>query len=517
MPPSKAVINLGLDRIRALLTHLPAYTRPTCHIAGTNGKGSVTALLSSILQASSYRVGRFNSPHLISINDSITINNVPVSQAKYAEIRQRVETADSQHAIGASNFELLAATALQIFEDAAIDIAVIEVGMGGRLDATNVISDDQILVSALTSVDLDHQAFLGNTVQQIAVEKAAIARRGRPFVLGPQKHPEVDQVVREVVAKVGGTIVETLVPSKRQRDPVLDGEEPLVNLLSPAFVDVPQPVVVDLPPFPTPINLLLPLKGEHQLQNLGIALAIVSSLLLQSDLSLQFQKKITLETIVQGVKNTRWPGRLSFHTITLPQPLAEPVSRKELVTPSTATSKFLVLADGAHNPASSNTLASFISDTLASRLHTPPATGGPSITISYILALSHSPPKKAEDTLAPLFILPSSLLQTTQLSNHFDIRVRIAFVRFTPPDGMPWVRPEPPSKLKAVAFPLLVEAEYWVAPDVDSEPAEDLKRALNWVTRDQHVKDSEGLIVIAGSLYLVADFYRLLQSQENNA
>ncbi len=125
MASSKAVINLGLDRIRALLTHLPAYTRPTCHIAGTNGKGSATALLSSILQASSYRVGRFNSPHLVSIHDSITIDNVPVSHAKYAEIRQRVEAADSQHAIGASNFELLAATALQIFEAAAIDIAVI--------------------------------------------------------------------------------------------------------------------------------------------------------------------------------------------------------------------------------------------------------------------------------------------------------------------------------------------------------------------------------------------------------
>lgn len=506
MSSSKSVINLGLERIRALLAHLPAYTRPTCHIAGTNGKGSVTALLSSILQASSYRVGRFNSPHLISIYDSITIDGIPVSQEKYLVIRQRVDEVDKEHSIGASNFELFTATVLMIFEDAMIDIAVIEVGMGGRLDATNVISDDQILVSALTAVDLDHQAFLGDTVEKIAGEKAAIARRGKPFVLGAQPHPEVNKVV----AKTGGTIFEASTATKRERDPTLDGEEPLINPLTAAFVDLPQTVVADVLPFTSPINLRLPLKGEHQLKNLGIALAIVSVLLVHSDASSQFQKNITPETIASGVMHTHWPGRLSFHRVSLP---LSPVAHHE-ATSTTGTSEFLVLADGAHNPASSTTLANFINETLDTRLHSSSSTDGP-ITLSYILALSHSPPKKAEHTLSPLLTTPISLFSTTESPNQRKIRVRIALLRFTAPDGMPWVRPEPPSKLRSIVSPLLPEAEVWAAADNGSDPAEDLKEALNWVSRERHSKDSEGLIVIAGSLYLVADFYRLLQSQES--
>ncbi|KAI0084782.1 Mur ligase [Irpex rosettiformis] len=499
MSSSKSAINLGLERIRALLGHLPPYTRPTCHIAGTNGKGSVTALLSSILTASSYRVGRFNSPHLVSILDSITIDDSPVLKYTYSDMRQRVETVDRDHNIGASSFELLTATALMIFEDAAVDIAVVEVGMGGRLDATNVISDEQILVSALTAVDLDHQLFLGDTVEKIAIEKAAIARKGRPFVLGFQPHPEVNQVVREVVAKVGGTVIEALVPTKRKRDPKLDGEEPLINRI---------------PPFSVPIDLLLPLKGDHQLQNLGIALTIVSALLVQPDTSLQLHKNITPETIANGVRNTHWPGRLSFHRISLPLPLAHPVSPQEVINTATVTSRFLVLADGAHNPASSTTLASFINNVLGGRISTPSAATNP-ITLSYVIALSHSPPKKPKDTLSPLFAVAASLLSTTQESHLYQIRVRVAFLRFTSPDGMPWVRPEPPSKLKGLVSPLLSEAEIWTAADSGSEPKEDLKEALNWVTRDQHLKDSEGLIVVAGSLYLVADFYRLLQSQKS--
>src|SRR5882762_9813819 len=187
-------IDLTLDRIRTLASHMKTpYTRPTCHIAGTNGKGSVTAILSSILFSSlpPLSVGRFNSPHLVSIYDSITINNKPVASSVYANARGAIESVDRVNSVGASSFELLTLTALLVFEEAGVDIVVIEVGMGGRLDATNIILDECILVSALTAVDLDHQAFLGNTVEDIATEKAAIARSGKPFIIGKQKHQTV--------------------------------------------------------------------------------------------------------------------------------------------------------------------------------------------------------------------------------------------------------------------------------------------------------------------------------------
>jgi dihydrofolate synthase len=169
-------IDLSLDRLRILVNHLPPYTRPTCHIAGTNGKGSVSALVSSILQ-SSLNVGRYNSPHLVSIYDCITINNIPVSSALYNAARAEVTEKDFEKGTKLSSFEILTLTALRVFEREQVDVAVVEVGMGGRLDATNIIPDDTILVSALTAVDVDHQFYLGDTVGKIALEKAGIARK----------------------------------------------------------------------------------------------------------------------------------------------------------------------------------------------------------------------------------------------------------------------------------------------------------------------------------------------------
>src|SRR6266849_327457 len=178
-------MDLSLERIKVLLSHLPQYTLPTIHITGTNGKGSVSSLVASILQASGFTVGRVNSPQLISVLDSIMINGKPVVLDLYNDTRRIVEDRNSDSSIGATSFELLTATALMVFESAKLDIVVLEVGMGGRTDATNAVSDDCILVSALTVVDLDHQKFLGDTVDMIATQKAGIARKGRPFIIGP--------------------------------------------------------------------------------------------------------------------------------------------------------------------------------------------------------------------------------------------------------------------------------------------------------------------------------------------
>ena len=270
-PPisTSMTIDLSLHRIRLLLSHLPTYRRPTCHIAGTNGKGSSSALLSSILQASSppLSVGRFNTPHLMTIRDSIIVNNKPVSADVYNPVRGEIERLNQNLGTRATKAETLTSTAMAIFEALGLDIVIMEAGMGGRLDATNAMPDEAVVVSALTSVDLDHQAFLGDTVAGIAREKVGIARRGKPFVLGRQKFPEVEEVVRNAVlgADIRGHLV-------RAADPVklpFEGQDPLNHT----------PVSISLPSFPEPLRGRLPLYGSHQLSNLGIASTIVSELL----------------------------------------------------------------------------------------------------------------------------------------------------------------------------------------------------------------------------------------------
>lgn len=497
-PTSSMSIDLTLDRIRALASHLQKpYTRPTCHIAGTNGKGSVTAILSTILRCSTppLSVGRFNSPHLVSIYDCIFINNEPVAPDVYAKARSTVQTADMIHSVGVSSFELLTLTALLVFEEAEVDIVVIEVGMGGRLDATNIISDECILASALTAVDLDHQAFLGNTVESIAREKAAIARSGKPFVIGKQKHHAVIKIVQGMVED--DMLIFAQAAVKREWDESLDGPKPeqFSFAISDLQANLSQPVEINpLPPFSKPIFATLPLYGEHQLENLGIAVSMVSALLTHSctgRLSPSIHARITPETIVRGIQSTKWPGRLSLHTIVLPRSSSNHAARS-----------LTVLADGAHNPASSTTLGNFIEQLLdlsATRSQTSIAP----ISLTYILALSQSPPKQPHDTLSPL-LLPAV--------HHQRVKMNVALVRFTPPDGMPWVKSVSPSELRRAVLEVAPGASTWASDD-DKPIEKQLSDALVWAgTHQQDTgKNGDGLVVLAGSLYLVADLYRFMK------
>ncbi|KAL1674984.1 Mur ligase [Schizophyllum commune] len=464
-------IDLSLDRIRLLAEYLP-YTRPTIHIAGTNGKGSVSAITSSILSAAGLGVGRFNSPHLVSIYDCIALNGKPVDVETYHRVREEVETANSTHGTKLSNFELLTLTALRIFEHAAVDVAVIEVGMGGRLDATNVISDDCVLVSALCAVDLDHQAFLGNTVEAIAREKAGIGRRGRPLVLGVQKHPEVVEAVREVAE--GGGIPLIVTRAARERvwwDEGVDGARNVtLSPLSDDFTGLPpRPVEAYMPGLRAEdwVPLQFPLHGAHQLDNLGLATAIISAARERKP-----EWKIRAQAIADGVCTVSWPGRLSFHRIT--------IDGKPLT----------ILVDGAHNPASAETLAQFVTDELLDRCR-----GAERVTVNYILGLSHSPPKTPKQTLSAL--LPPRGRDGVQVD------VNVALLPFTQPEGMPWVVHTPPEVMQEVVKELVPGADTFVS--IESQP-EALRQALRWVGA------KGGITVLAGSLYLVADFYRLVQS-----
>jgi folylpolyglutamate synthase/dihydrofolate synthase len=155
-------------------------------------------------------VGKFTSPHLIYIRDSIYIDGVSLSADDYERYSQHVRNLSDEHSIDASSFELLTATALYAFEEARVDVVVLEVGMGGRLDATNALRDEFILISVITAIDLDHQAFLGSTVREIALEKAGIIRHRHLIVLGdqiPENETDVLSSVQSVALQKCATLI----------------------------------------------------------------------------------------------------------------------------------------------------------------------------------------------------------------------------------------------------------------------------------------------------------------------
>ncbi len=464
-------IDLTLDRISALYGLLSPYTRPTIHVAGTNGKGSVSALLSSILGASGMSIGRFNSPHLLTVYDSIVINNSSVDPETYSSCKALIESASQQYDLAISGFEVLTLTALTIFERAKVDLVVMEVGLGGRLDATNVLPDSCIAVSVLTAVDLDHQAFLGTTVAEIAKQKAAIARLGKPFVLGPQSHDEVATVVNEVVGLLNGDVIPALRVLPRDWSVSVDGPEPPPFSLSSPW-NPPPPLAIEcaLPSLDEPVLTRTSLRGVHQLQNLGTALGVIDALLSHASCSdLGLRQRLTPQVIAAGVEATRWPGRLSFHSVHL--------GERDLP----------VLVDGAHNPASSLTLARYLTQLLLT------TDVSRRISLTYVLALSHSPPKKPTETLAPLFPL--------ELPPNVDVEV--VAMGFSLPEGMPWIKCEEPWVLR--------DAIHGLAPGTEVKVVEATgENGIRGVLESLAGGDGDRLVVLAGSLYLVADFYRFV-------
>lgn len=482
-------MDLSLERIKVLLSHLPQYTLPTIHITGTNGKGSVSSFVASILQTSGFTVGRFNSPHLISVLDSIVIDGEPVALGLYNDARRVVEGIDSQEKIGATSFELLTATALMAFESAKPDIVVLEVGMGGRTDATNAVSDDCILVSSLTAVDLDHQRFLGDTVGEIAAQKAGIARKGRPFVVGPQKYPDVMASVRAVVETVGADLICAHPAVSRMWDEAADGPVPHSSSSLPFHPAAVRPVSLSLSCFPDPIHTQLPLHGDHQLDNLGVAIGIISSLLTHSSCvhRLPFRSKITPSAIAAGVRSTKWAGRLSFHDV--------PLSKLRLDDSGTEDpdESLVVLVDGAHNPASASVLASYMSQLL----RTTPIGDSKELNVTFIVALSHSPPKTPLQTLSPLL--------SFERPRDMKISVGAAALEFTPVEGMPWVHPVPSSEIRDVIKDIDRDISLWTPGEWEQV---NVNNALLWAHGEQKKWGGKGFVCLAGSLYIVADFYR---------
>ncbi len=208
-------IKFGLENIRAILAALghPERAYPSVHIAGTNGKGSVTALVDAILRAAGYRSGRYTSPHLIDLSERFAVNGVPASPDQLREAAERFRDAVLALQAGGALpvhptfFEATTAVAFEIFRRAAVDIAVCEVGLGGRLDATNVLLPR---VTAITSIGLDHEQYLGTTLAAVAAEKAGIIKPEVPVVVG-----RIGPEARTVIARIAG----------EQRAPIVDASD----------------------------------------------------------------------------------------------------------------------------------------------------------------------------------------------------------------------------------------------------------------------------------------------------
>src|SRR5664279_3522171 len=266
-------------------------------IAGTNGKGSTAATLSSMLRVAGYRTALYSSPHLIRINERIRVNGEAISDAEFGEMHDRVErTAQDLLRAGRlpwhpSFFEMLTVMAFEYFASVGVEIAVLEVGMGGRLDATNVVDP---LLSVIADISLDHQKYLGDTVGEIAREKAGIIRENGIVVTLPQ-HPEANDVI-------GHTILDrhaTGISAVKYVPPVSPGA---AEFLAGRIVPAPGRNRYPLSVMGEDILVDSPLAGRHQLRNIALAVAAAEELG-------RFGFKVTPKQIEQGIRATHWPGR----------------------------------------------------------------------------------------------------------------------------------------------------------------------------------------------------------------
>ena len=280
----------SLDEVRTLLHALgdPQRSFPAVLIAGTNGKGSTAATLASILTEAGQRTGLYTSPHLEKPNERIRVNREEITDGDFARLFFLVlEESDRLVKCGElpqqpSYFEMLTALAFLYFAEREVDIAVLEVGMGGRLDATNVVEP---LLSIVTDISLDHMEWLGPTVAAIAREKAGILRQAGTMVTLPQ-HPEANQVLGEVATQldVRGVSAAAYVPAAGTKGPYeIEGLGRMVKVDSP-------------------------LAGAHQQRN--VALAIAAAV----ELAGLHGFPVTAAALEDGIRRTRWPGRLERMT-----------------------------------------------------------------------------------------------------------------------------------------------------------------------------------------------------------
>ena len=313
-------MKLGLETVRALAETLdnPQQEFPAIHIAGTNGKGSTAAMTEAILRSAGYRVGLYTSPNLISITERYRVNGQDISESDFARqatvVRQAGEklVADGKLEAPPTFFEQVTMIAYLHFAENKVDLAVLEVGMGGRLDATNICQPE---VTAITSISFDHQQYLGNTLAEIASEKAGIIKVNLPVIVAPQPAEAMQALVAQA-EKLNAPLVSVAGESFT----VKPGSSGRYRLLYRNY------------------DVLLNLRGRHQIENAMTAILIAEQLR-------KLGWNIKEQAIEDGVSSAVWPGRLQLiESAKLPAP---------------------ILVDGAHNPAGAETLRNFLVEAYA--------------------------------------------------------------------------------------------------------------------------------------------------------
>jgi dihydrofolate synthase/folylpolyglutamate synthase len=307
-------IKLGLSTIQQILSGLgnPQYRFSSIHVAGTNGKGSVASFLAAILRASGYKVGLYTSPHLVRFNERICVNNQQISDENVVSAYRAVtdiHTRDREPTF----FEYTTAMALYEFGKQAVDWAVVETGMGGRLDATNVL---QPAISIITNVSLEHQGYLGKTLAEIAGEKGGIIKRNTPVVTAVSQPPVIsvlESLASELTAPLFRLKKDFRVRRNADHSFSYFGLDHVWRRITTS------------------------LTGSHQVENAALVLA-ACELLIRND------TKISLPHIQTGLDNTRWPGRL------------EVVSEQPMI-----------ILDGAHNLNAAKELAKYLKTELKGR------------------------------------------------------------------------------------------------------------------------------------------------------
>ena len=329
-PHQPAAAAFGLARMRGLLRALgnPQDRLPVVHVAGTKGKGSTVAMLAAILEEAGLRTGRYLSPHVRTVAERIGIDGTPIDRdelaATLAVVRPAVETLDAAAARrggrGPTWFEILTAAALEHFVRSRVEVAVLETGLGGRLDATNVCRP---LVSVITSISFDHMGLLGRTIGRIAGEKAGIIKRGCPIVSGAMQ-PAARRVIADTARRRRARLLQL------GRDFRADYEPPA----RPAAPFTPGRVVVSAPAA-SPLSYRLGMAGRHQADNAALAVLAARELAARG-------VAIDDAAIARGLARARLPARL------------EVLGRRPLL-----------VVDGAHNVASMAALAAAVGPELA--------------------------------------------------------------------------------------------------------------------------------------------------------
>ncbi len=303
--PQPKRFDLGNMRVLTRSLGEPQTKFKSVLVAGTNGKGSTCATLASILHASGYRTGLYTSPHLVRVNERIRIDGAQISDADFGGLYERVQRCGSE--LLAKNevtelpsfFETLTGMAFLHFAEQNVDIAILEVGMGGRLDATNIAEP---LLSVITDVSLDHQNYLGNTIAEIAREKAGIIKQSGVLVTLPQ-HPQANDVIGQVATErnARGVSATRYMPNVSPGAVKFDELRPMPKQMGAFLMSRYMVEVMD-----EELLVETPLLGRHQVRN--IALATTAAV----ELAGMGFKKITPQAMADGVRNTRWPGRFQL-------------------------------------------------------------------------------------------------------------------------------------------------------------------------------------------------------------